>query len=464
MNTTNQTINLTDNSLPDTMPDTLTAIEKLGLAMVGGGVLSFIVLSINGSFSSHSFWGTLGLVVTGSFIYFLKHFLKQPPGIRNNGIMFSGLSAGGVLAWTLGIVFTGFYILMYWFTGHNWETNTPTGVLSGMVHFFDPLSQLLRKKAADKYFMYGALYTLLVSIMGVRAILKYRHSRYQIVRTASVIFFQLIFAFLIPSFLAAFGEPEKYLNYFWPLSYNDLFPTSVNSLLTHQGKLAKFLLWWTICLSFVAVPILTYFYGKRWYCSWVCGCGGLANTLGDNWRQLSSKKLIAWKVERVTIYSVLVLITATTAVLWLDKYVGGAFWGDLSGGLKSFYVFSFGLVFSGVVGTGFYPILGTRIWCRFGCPQAAILGILQRFVSRFRITTNGSQCISCGNCSTYCEMGIDVRWYAQRGQNIVRASCVGCGMCSSVCPRGVLSLENGAKPGRINESFSLVNEIKGKSS
>jgi ferredoxin len=40
-------------------------------------------------------------------------------------------------------------------------------------------------------------------------------------------------------------------------------------------------------------------------------------------------------------------------------------------------------------------------------------------------------------------MGIDVRAYAQRGANIVRASCVGCGVCAAVCPRGVLKLENG---------------------
>ena len=100
-------------------------------------------------------------------------------------------------------------------------------------------------------------------------------------------------------------------------------------------------------------------------------------------------------------------------------------------------------MFSGIVGTGFYPLMGNRVWCRFGCPLAALMGLLQRFQSRFRITTNGGQCISCGNCSTYCEMGIDVRAYAQRGQNVVRASCVGCGICAAVCPRGVLRLENG---------------------
>ena len=116
------------------------------------------------------------------------------------------------------------------------------------------------------------------------------------------------------------------------------------------------------------------------------------------------------------------------------------------------YGFFIGAVFSGVIGVGFYPLMGSRVWCRFGCPQAAILGIFQRFFSRFRITTNGGQCISCGNCSTYCEMGIDVRAYAQRGDNIVRASCVGCGVCSEVCPRGVLKLENGSFADRFRNA------------
>ena len=68
----------------------------------------------------------------------------------------------------------------------------------------------------------------------------------------------------------------------------------------------------------------------------------------------------------------------------------------------------------------------------------------------------GGQCISCGNCSTYCEQGIDVRAYAQKGENIVRASCVGCGICSAVCPRGVLKLENGPELGRINPTDVLL--------
>jgi polyferredoxin len=127
-----------------------------------------------------------------------------------------------------------------------------------------------------------------------------------------------------------------------------------------------------------------------------------------------------------------------------------------SNALKQWYGFAIGATFSGVVGVGFYPLMGNRVWCRFGCPMAAILGLQQRLFSKFRITTNGGQCISCGNCSTYCEMGIDVRSYAEKGENIVRSSCVGCGICAAVCPRGVLKLENGSEEGRINSNEILL--------
>jgi polyferredoxin len=142
------------------------------------------------------------------------------------------------------------------------------------------------------------------------------------------------------------------------------------------------------------------------------------------------------------VHSVLVAIIAVTAALWWSHADPDCILAPYAQTAWRLYGFVIGGLFSGVIGVGFYPILGSRIWCRYGCPMAAILGILQKWFSRFRITTNGGQCISCGNCSAYCEMGIDVRSYAQRGMDIKRASCVGCGVCSSVCPRGVLRLEN----------------------
>jgi len=149
-----------------------------------------------------------------------------------------------------------------------------------------------------------------------------------------------------------------------------------------------------------------------------------------------------------------VLMTVATLYSFFTGHSG--LMGIRTQSIQNTYSFLIGAIFAGVIGTGFYPIFGNRVWCRFGCPLAAYLGFVQRFKSRFRITTNGGQCISCGNCSTYCEMGIDVRAYAQKGENIVRSSCVGCGVCSAVCPRGVLKLEQGPEEGRINPTEILL--------
>ena len=387
-------------------------------------------------------WGTwlgmatsYGFLMLGALLLICTRYAGTVPGIKNDGTFFDNVKSRASLAWILGLAFTSFYVVLY---VQSWSY-----LIGGWERTLDPLSLALAGKKADKWFLYGFLYTLAVLVFGVRMLWRYRHNRYLILRSCSVMFFQLVFAFAIPNLLKLFHQPEFYFSYFWPLKWSYLFPASIQSL-SEGPALGVFMAYWTVIMSLIAVPVLTYFLGKRWYCSWVCGCGGLAETLGDPWRQLSDKSERAWKLERWMIYSVLALITAITALLWVNSAMEGELLGDaLSSKLAWGYGFFIGAIFSGVVGVGFYPLLGNRVWCRFGCPQAAILGIVQRVFSRFRITTNGSQCMSCGNCSTYCEMGIDVRAYAQKGENIVRASCVGCGICAAVCPRGVLKLENG---------------------
>lgn len=409
---------------------------SLAFILFGSVNLPSIILTIT----------TVGFLVAGGLIFIVNHYGQRPAGINNNGYYHSELTKNnGAAGWVFAIVLTGFYVLLYWFPAQ----------LHGLIAAVDPLFQAWFGRSGlpannggnyNPWFLYSFLYTIAILVMAVRFMLKYRHNRYQQIRTLSVSFFQLALAFIIPNVLAAMNHQELYFHYFWPLDYDVLFPSNINFILG-GGSIAHFFFWWSVVIAFIGVPILTYFYGKRWYCSWVCGCGGLAETAGDPFRHLSDKSLKAWQIERILVHGVLLVITVFTATLLIN-----AQWPFLSeaaaSGLTSSYGFAIGAVFSGVVGVGFYPVMGNRVWCRFGCPQAAILGILQKYFSRFRITTNGGQCISCGNCSTYCEMGIDVKWYAQREQNIVRASCVGCGICSAVCPRGVLKLENGPMNGK----------------
>lgn len=394
------------------------------------------------------FFLTFLLGIWGSLIYIIPKFFEGSPGIKNNNIFKNPLNSRGWIGIMLGSFLILFYILLYFY---------PVYLLEWIL-ISDVASQLLFGREGGQWFLYGFLYTIAVLVMGLRFLTKYRDNKYQQIRTYSVMFFQLGFAFILPQILFSLNLPEVDLKNIWPLDYSFFFDWRVNGYL-QSGALGLIMFAFGLILMFIAVPVLTYFYGKRWYCSWVCGCGGLAETAGDPFRQLSSKKLSAWKIERYLIHSVLVFaIVMTTWVLYTTITAKSILFGINSYEMRKVYGFMISSIFAGVVGTGFYPLMGNRVWCRFGCPLAGYLGIVQKFKSRFRITTNGGQCISCGNCSTYCEMGIDVRWYAQRGQNVIRSSCVGCGICAAVCPRGVLKLENKTEKSRYNEPVLLGND------
>jgi Pyruvate/2-oxoacid:ferredoxin oxidoreductase delta subunit len=388
---------------------------------------------------------TVLIGVFGALLYILPLYRAQPEGIKNDGIFFSSMKSKGLLGMITGAWLILFYIVLYWFPEY----------ITNLVLMVDPISMALSGNPASQWFLYGFIYTLAIIVMGIRMFRKYRGNAYQTIRTTSVMFFQLAFAFLLPEILVLMNMPWHDFKNIWPLDYSFFYEYRIDGMIS-SGALGMFMLIWGIILIVVGVPLFTYFYGKRWYCSWVCGCGGLAETLGDPYRQLSDKTVKAWKIERYLIHGVLVFAVVSTALTIINYFTGFALLGQATDQLHSIYGFAIGSAFAGVIGTGFYPLMGNRVWCRFGCPLAAYLGLVQRFKSRFRITTNGGQCISCGNCSTYCEMGIDVRWYAQRGQNIVRSSCVGCGVCSAVCPRGVLKLENGDEEGRINDMPIII--------
>lgn len=338
----------------------------------------------------------------------------------------------GITAWLLSGLLTAFYLALY-FT--EWLTPVARGI--GL---------------DSKWTLYGVLYTLAVTLGGVYVMRKYRHNRYQVVRTSVVIFIQATFAFSIPLLLKFLKQPEFYFSYLWPLKMDYLTPSYIFSL-----PLPYIL--YSFVGSALLVPILGAFFGKRWYCSWVCGCGGLANTFGEPWRHLSDKSSAAWKVEKVTIHVVLGTSLLLTAMLFISWGAGktNPQLAKFAGEFQYFYGFIVSSMLAGVVGVGLYPLGGTRIWCRFFCPMAALLGLVQK-VGRYRITVKQNMCISCGMCSKYCEMGIDVRAYAQAGQSFTRASCVGCGLCAEVCPRGVLRLES--KVSRDPQEAMLV-QIQG---
>jgi polyferredoxin len=336
-------------------------------------------------------------------------------------------------AWVLSALLSLAYVLLYF---------GPMPALGLRVDLFQRWAEVVGDALGlpavlhSKWVLYGAVYTLAMVVGGVFVLRRHGNSPYQRVRTITVVGVQVLLAFLLPNVLLALGRKEYYFSYFWPLKIEYFYP----SVILQQPFLVVF---WSFLGSLVVFPLLAYFLGKRFYCSWVCGCGGLANTIGEPFRHLSSKSARAWSIEKLSIHSVLFVALAATAIVWVNWAVGKEHprFAAFAFSVQEWYGFGIGALFAGVLGVGLYPLMGTRVWCRFGCPMAALLGLVQK-LGRFRITVKKDMCISCGNCSTYCEMGIDVRQYAMANQTFTRAACVGCGMCAHVCPRGVLKLEN----------------------
>lgn len=64
-------------------------------------------------------------------------------------------------------------------------------------------------------------------------------------------------------------------------------------------------------------------------------------------------------------------------------------------------------------------------------PEGAKSGLLQ-------VTSDASRCVQCGICGYNCPVGIEVREYARRGQNVTDSRCIACGECVAKCPRGTL--------------------------
>ena len=302
-------------------------------------------------------------------------------------------------------------------------------------------------------FWYTILYTTLMTVFGLQALKRWgldRNDKFQIWRYTSLLSFQWIFFFLVPEFLFQYAIKYQWVGeklasdpvfaqqawrsygivYAWPLFFYTFFYNP------HQ-------IWvvWGLLLTFVIIPIFVLFHGKR-YCSWICGCGGLAETFGDRWRHLApkGKTSIHWEWMNLAI----LIFAAVVTVLVLAKDAYSAVAGTAELGIR-LYRLTADIWLVGILPVTLYPFLGGKVWCRYWCPLAKLMHLQSRLFtwlkwSRFKILSN-DKCIGCNECSRNCQVGIDVMSYALK-QNVLdnqTSSCIGCGICVSACPMDVLS-------------------------
>jgi NosR/NirI family nitrous oxide reductase transcriptional regulator len=198
----------------------------------------------------------------------------------------------------------------------------------------------------------------------------------------------------------------------------------------------------------VIIPLLVRRWGKGAYCGWICSCGALAETLGDEhrhkmWHGPASNR---WNLAGQVLLALAVVALAWRALGWALP--------DQNAFARSFrlvfavpWKFLVDLFLAGIVGVGLYFWFSGRVWCRFFCPLAALMHIYAKF-TRFRIFAEKDRCISCNVCTTVCHQGIDVMNFANKGQPMTDVQCVRCSACVQECPTGTLSFGRADRDGR----------------
>ncbi len=396
---------------------------------------------------SGSIW--TALLMTLGLLFSLDYFggeLSKATGLAGAAAFFIALIASGVKGNRysfLGISFFVWHSIYGIKVGKGAEFWPYTNWGYSLLSFFDrPWS-----------FWYTIIYTALMTIYGVAAIKRWglaRKDRFQIWRFISLLSFQWIMFFIVPEYLFQSAVENQWVGeklatdptfadqawrsyglvYAWPLFFYTFFYDP------HQVWIV-----WGVLLSFVVIPIFVLFHGKR-YCSWICGCGGLAETFGDRWRHLAPKGERSIKWESMGLIVLLLATAVTLGMLFKDVY---SFLKEPTDSGMWFYRIICDVWLVGIIPVTLYPFLGGKVWCRYWCPLAKMMQLVSKFwvkckVSKFKIVAN-DKCISCGECSRYCQVGIDVMSYALKQEVLDNetSSCIGCGICVSVCPMDTLS-------------------------
>ena len=302
-------------------------------------------------------------------------------------------------------------------------------------------------------FWYSFSYTAIVCSIAAKVLVQNKNSysfkknitqplsSYQKKKFTSIFIAQLVGFFLVPYVLLPIIGGKS----FW---HDEL---SYATKSAHVYLYPGFKSWGMAVYLFIVIPVGVWFFGKR-YCSWICSCGNLAETVGvtvwgKRWVKEGTPR--GEKANKNHIVQLTVMIFAITfgVVLFFDSMKIVAMEGVILK-VQAIQDFFIDFMFGSVAGVAAYPFWGTRIWCRYGCPLAKFMELSGKISkSNFQVAAN-EKCTGIGLCTQACPMGIDVASYAHLNKKPTMGSfglqntiCIGCGGCIDVCPTQALSFK-----------------------
>jgi polyferredoxin len=200
----------------------------------------------------------------------------------------------------------------------------------------------------------------------------------------------------------------------------------------------------TIALVFfviysVVILLGTLLMGRRWQCSTICLFNGFAAEVFDPVIPLVGRKkkdLKDKKVKLLYTFKWIFFAIALFFTLYWTLHVLGIY---LPGDPKTWGMIENYKYLSGelLMAMFFWVAFIGRGYCYY-CPLGTLLGFISKGADQ-KITTDNTQCISCGRCDTICPMTIKIKDNAEIGKAVKDMNCVGCGRCIDNCPTETLA-------------------------
>lgn len=133
-------------------PKSLNTKQKIGVLIGTFGLFILLLAAFNVKLQNNGLWLTISLlaIISGIITFAKGAYAHKVEGIKNDGVWFKSISSRGVLAWIAGVILTGFYIVLYFFSELLGLGQGVDGTNTGLVGLFDPLSRVLSGNPASQ--------------------------------------------------------------------------------------------------------------------------------------------------------------------------------------------------------------------------------------------------------------------------------------------------------------------------
>lgn len=194
-------------------------------------------------------------------------------------------------------------------------------------------------------------------------------------------------------------------------------------------------------LTILIAAILSSFFARKVFCSWVCPVGGISRAL--EW--VGNRTLWKRRKKEILVHPGADLALSSLKYLLLGFFVWAVVLGMDKAAIYEFQHTRYNyaadakmlLFFTDISVTAaitlaalvLLSVVIKNFWCRYLCPYGALLGLVS-WMSPQRVVRDADACIDCKACTKACPVEIRVH----RKRSVRTPECTGCMSCVAHCP------------------------------